>query len=374
MGNFGIVVSGGPAPGINSAIASIVIQAWYNGHRVKGFKRGFKGIIQEKQACVREFSIDDVIPMAKTGGSILGTSRFNPFFDKESEATFIQVLNDNDIDKLIVIGGEGTAYICHKIAQIKPLLKVAHIPKAIDNDLFLPNRYPSFGFSTARYAGTRIMNSLISEARTTDRWFIVRTMGRRAGFLALGLGIASGATLTLIPEQFPSNVTTADVSESIFSSVKKRAQNRQFYGTAIIAEGILDKLDPARVPEVANSPRDEVGRFRFSDLKLEDMLCNSLGGMCKEADIPVKFKPMNIGYALRSCDPIPFDIEYTRLLGYGAVKYLLEGIGGITVVRDFDNLAYVPLGNFIDEAGDIHSRKVDLNSDIYKVASSFMIK
>ena len=374
MGDFGIVVSGGPAPGINSVIASVVIQAWYKGYRTKGFRKGFKGIILDRQESVMDLSIDQVIPIANLGGSILGTSRYSPFFDKTSEEAFFKVLADNDIDKLVVIGGEGTAYICNRLTQVKPLLKVVHIPKAIDNDLILPNKHPSFGFETARSKGTQILSSLIAEARTTDRWFLVRTMGRKSGFLALGLGIASGATLTLIAEQYRDGITPQDVAEAIFLSVKKRLQNNQRYGTVVLAEGIIDRFDPKKVPELANTPRDEVGRLSFSEVKLEDLVAKSLREMCNEAGLKVRFKTENLGYALRSCEPISFDIEYTRLLGYGAVKYLLEGVGGVTVVRDFDNLAYVPLSAFVDENNRVHSRTVDLNSDIYRVATSFMIK
>lgn len=373
MGNFGILVSGGPAPGINSVIASVVLQAADRGFKVKGFRKGFKGIVQDAEKALVDLTVNQVIPIANSGGSILGTSRFNPFFDQDSENVFFNTLEAQNIDKLIIIGGEGSAYLAHRISKFKPVLRVAHIPKAIDNDLFLPNKYPSFGFHTARAQGTQIMKTIIQEARTTDRWFIVRTMGRKAGFLALGLGLSSGATLTLIAEQFQSKLTPDDVAAIIYATVKKRVENNQFYGTAVIAEGILDKMDRQQVPELGNCPRDEVGRIRYSEVSLEELVVNSLRRMSDEAGLNVRFKPENIGYEIRSCDPLSFDIEYTRMLGFGAVRYLLEGLSGITIVRDFDNLAYVPLANMVEESGRVHSRVVDLNSDIYKVASSFMI-
>lgn len=375
MGDFGLVVSGGPAPGINSVIASVVVQAESRGFKVKGFREGFRGIIEQGQSSVVELSVDSVLPTANAGGSILGTSRHNPFFDINSKRKFFEIIENNNIDKLVVIGGEGSAYICHNISQQKPLIRVAHIPKAIDNDLFLPNKHPSFGFETARQHGTEVMSALITEARTTNRWFIVRTMGRRAGFLALGLGIASGATITLIPEQFDEKlITPRDVAELIFSSMQSRLRQGQQYGTAVIAEGIIDRLDPERVPEIRDCPRDEVGRIRFSEIKLEDLIATALRQLLIDANLEVKVTSQNIGYTLRAGDPLSFDIEYTRLLGYGAVKYLLEGFGGITVVRDFDNLAFVPLINMVDEDGRIHSRSVDLTSDMFRVATSFMVK
>ncbi|MCB0336481.1 MAG: hypothetical protein KDD62_09245, partial [Bdellovibrionales bacterium] len=119
---------------------------------------------------------------------------------------------------------------------------------------------------------------------------------------------------------------------------------------------------------------DDMGRMRFSEFGLEDLVANSLRQMCEDAGIKMRFTAENIGYELRCREPISFDIEYTRLLGYGAVHYLLDGQAGIMVVRDFDNLAFVPLVNMLGPDGTIRTRKVDLNSDMYKVASSFMIK
>lgn len=374
-GNFGIIVSGGPAPGINSVIASVVIKAFNEGYKTIGFKRGFLGMFESGDEVVEELTIPMVSPMANTGGSILGTSRFNPFGTEESKTVLRDMLNKYNVDKLVVIGGEGSAYLSNKISEEFPFVRTAHIPKTIDNDLILPNKHPSFGFETARYVGNRVLNTMINDAKTTNRWFIVRTMGRKAGFLALGLGVSSGATITLIAEEFSEDrLTPDDVALPIFRSIKKRLDSGKGYGTAVLAEGIIDKFDPEKVPELQSSPRDDMGRMRFSEFGLEDLVANSLRRMCEEAGIKMRFTAENIGYELRCREPISFDIEYTRLLGFGAVHYLLDGQAGIMVVRDFDNLAFVPLANMLGPDGNIRTRKVDLNSDMYKVASSFMIK
>ena len=372
-GNFGIIVSGGPAPGINSVIASVVICAVNQGFKVKGFRGGFLGVIDKGSEAVIELGIEDVTAIANSGGSILGTSRFNPFAKKEDEETLVSTLRSNDIDKLVVIGGEGSAWLSHQISERLPAIRVAHIPKTIDNDLILPNKHPSFGFETARFVGTSILKTLITDAKTTNRWFIVRTMGRKAGFLALGTGIAAGANITLIAEQFDQpTITPDDVAKLIFSSIKRRLEQGKGYGTAVIAEGIIDKFDPASVEELKNCPVDDMGRMRFSEIGLEDLVARATKRMCIEAGINMRFTAENIGYELRCKDPISFDIEYTRLLGYGAVRFLLEGLSGVMVVRDFDNLAYVPLVNMLGPDGTLRTRKVDLSSDVYKVATSFM--
>lgn len=379
-GNFGIVVSGGPAPGINSVIASVVRSAGIQNKKVYGFHGGFLGLSSPNNALYKDSKVElledsRASAIANNGGSILGTSRFNPFINKETKEKLFSRLDEYNVNKLVIIGGEGSAYLSYQLTKARPKIKVAHIPKTIDNDLILPNKHPSFGFETARAVGTKILKTLIAEARTTGRWFIVKTMGRKAGFLALGTGIAAGATITLIGEQFEGRQVTPDsVAEIIFGSIKKRLEVGKHYGVAVIAEGILDKFDEKHVEELAHVPRDDMGRIRMSEVGLEELVSRSLSKMCKAEDINLRLTPENIGYELRCHDPISFDVEYTKLLGYGAVKYLTEGLGGIMIVRDFDNLAYVPLVNMLAEDETLRTRKVDLNSDVYRVASSFMTR
>ena len=373
-GNFGIVVSGGPAPGINSVIASVVVCAERAGYKTIGFSGGFRGLVEADPKNIKELNSDRVAPIANTGGSILRTSRYNPLKEEDRKQSLIANLRANKVDKLVVIGGEGSAWVSHQLSEAYPAVRIAHIPKTIDNDLILPNKHPSFGFETARYAGTKIMRTLMAEAQTTSRWFVVRTMGRKAGFLALGLGIASGAHLTLIGEQFDENsLTPKSIAEIIMKSVQKRIQEGYPWGTCILAEGIIDKFDPERVADLDDCPRDEVGRILLSEVRLEDLVAKELKKLEVQAGLNMRFTPENIGYALRCREPISFDIEYTQFLGYGAVKYLLEGLGGFMVVRDFDNLAYVPLSSMIDVNGSIKSRQVDLNSHIYQAARTLML-
>lgn len=373
-GNFGIVVSGGPAPGINSVIAAVTICAERAGYKTIGFSGGFRGIVEGEAKNIKHLNSERVLPIANTGGSILRTSRYNPIKEEDRKQKLIDNLRANRVDKLVVIGGEGSAWVSHQLSESFPAIRIAHIPKTIDNDLILPNKHPSFGFETARYAGQKIMRTLMAEAQTTSRWFVVRTMGRKAGFLALGLGIASGANLTLIGEQFEENsITPKSIAEIIFKSVQKRMSEGHPWGCCILAEGIIDKFNIASIEDMHDCPRDEVGRILLSEVRLEDLVARELKKLGNEAGLSMRFTPENIGYALRCREPISFDIEYTQFLGYGAVKYLLEGLGGIMVVRDFDNLAYVPLSSMVDVNGLIKSRQVDLNSHIYQAAKTLMI-
>ena len=373
--SFGIVVSGGPAPGINCVISSVVIEAENSGYTVKGLRHGFKGIVSGDADSIVPLTTDMVTRIYNTGGSILGTSRHNPFTKTESREAFIRGLRENNIDKLVVIGGEGSAYLSYTMSREYPEFKVIHVPKTIDNDLILPNQYPSFGFETARYVGTEIIDTLMVDAKTTRRWFIVTSMGRKAGFLALGLGLASGATLTLIPEEFSQGkVSPQVIVDKIYSTMKKRAEMGKEYGVAIVAEGVIDCIDPEQSPVLKSCSRDPLGRIEYSQVELGEVILPSLRNQCKEANIDCKIITKNIGYELRCHRPVSFDIEYTKFLGYGAVKHILDGHSGVMVTRDFDKLGFERLEHMIQEDGNIRSRRVNLESDLYRVARSFMFR
>lgn len=373
--SFGIVVSGGPAPGINSVISASVIEASNRGYQVKGLVNGFRDITVGEPNAVVTLTTDVASTIYNKGGSILGTSRFNPFKDTEHFDKFVAALHANDIDKLIVIGGEGSAFLSLNLARKCSDLAVVHVPKTIDNDLILPNKYPSFGFETALHAGTKIVEVLREDAKTCKRWYLTTTMGRKAGFLALGIGLAAGATSTLIPEEFAGyRPTPHDLASIIFSTMRKRIAMRKNYGVIVLAEGILDCIDPGQSELLQGCVRDDLGRIRYSQVELGDVLIPHLKDMLKEAGLDSHLIRKNIGYELRCCDPISFDIEYTRFLGYGAVQHILGGHSGIMVTRDFDKLGFLPLESMVGDDGLIRSRGVDLSSDLYRVARSFMIR
>lgn len=372
---IGIVVSGGPAPGINSVISSVVLAAHHYGCKTFGLNEGFLGIQNEGISAISELTVSDVSRAYKTGGSILGTSRYNPFSEEASKKKFEATLKEAGIKKLIVIGGEGSAYLSYQISHEYKNIQVVHVPKTIDNDLMLPNEYPCFGFETARSAGTKILDTLSVDAKTTKRWFIVTSMGRHAGFLALGLGLASRATNTLIPEEFEGkNPSVKDVAKIVFNTVKKRVEMKKPFGVVVIAEGVLDVIDPTSDPQLASCPRDQLGRIRYSEIHISDLIVSYVKRMCKEEGVNSIFYTKNLGYELRCADPTSFDIEYTTFLGVGAVRHLNAGMSGVMVTRDHDKIGYVNLTDMLLANGKIKSRKVDINSDVYHVARSFMIR
>lgn len=374
-GNFGIIVSGGPAPGINCAIASMVIEASNRGYRSKGFVDGFKAVTGNAADTIVDLEVNAVTPHAHSGGSILGTSRFNPFDSRQDEDKLRTALEAHQIDKVVTIGGEGSAYLSYRLGKLFPKLQVVHLPKTIDNDLVLPNNYPSFGYETACFAGTNILRILALDAKTTHRWFIVTTMGRKSGALALGLGIAGAATITLVPEEFRGlSVKPSEIAGLIFESIQLRARQGKNYGIVLLAEGVIEMLDAESTEELKNCPRDHLGRIKYAEVSLEHIIARSLRSRIAEQKLEVQISTKNIGYELRCHDPISFDIEYTRFLGYGAVDYLLSGASGGVVVRDFDKLGFIKFEDMMDQSGAMRSRPLDLNSDLYRVAKSYMIR
>jgi ATP-dependent phosphofructokinase / diphosphate-dependent phosphofructokinase len=375
QGKIAVIASGGPAPGINCVISSSAIEGINNGFSVVGIVDGFRGLCSGDPNAIMELNYSSISGIYNTGGSILGTTRYNPFSSDETQGALVANLERYNIDKLIVIGGEGSAYLSYQIYKRLQNIQVVHVPKTIDNDLILPNKYPSFGFETARYAGTKILDTLTIDAKTSRRWFLVTSMGRKAGFLALGLGIASGATMTLIPEEYSDrSVKPSEIVDTIFQCMKKRYTIGKAYGLVIVAEGILDCIDPKSNSMLQDCARDELGRIRYSQIEVSDVLLPAIRERVKNDGLDLKIIPKNIGYELRCHNPVSFDIEYTKFLGYGAVRLLREGHSGVMVTRDFDNIGFEQLEGMIGSNGLIKSRNVDLNSDLYKVARSFMMR
>jgi 6-phosphofructokinase len=372
--NIGIVVSGGPAPGINTVIHAVVIEARNAGVRTFGLRHGFAACLLPAAEALVELNIESVSRIFNLGGSILGTSRFNPLKSKDTEDAFYKLIREQQISRLVVIGGEGSAWVSHQVALRNSGIQVIHVPKTIDNDLILPQSYPSFGFETARYAGARILETLMLDASTCGRWYIVTTMGRKAGFLALGLGVAAATTLTLIPEEFEQGITLDALADIVFTSAEKRMARGKPHGIALLAEGILDRIAPSSCPELAACPRDELGRLRYADLDLSALLVPKLRERALAKKLALSFTAKDIGHELRCHEPVPFDVEYTKYLGYGAVKMLLAGETDLMVTRGFSEIGSIPLSDLTLPDGGMRARSVDINSEVYKIARGFMLR
>lgn len=385
-GRIGILVGGGPAPGINSVISAAVIEAVISGHEAVGIKNGYEFLVKGDTTQTVNLGIDDVSTIHTQGGSILHTSRTNPTKRAEDLETCVATLKKLDISHLITIGGDDTSFGASEIARAaNGEIRVAHVPKTIDNDLPLPGDMPTFGYETARHVGAGIVMNLKEDSRTTNRWYFIVAMGRHAGHLALGIGKASASTITLIPEEFPQKtVSLSEVCDVLEGAILKRRVSGRPDGVAIIAEGIASKLNISDLRNISGVeiPRDEYGNIRLADLPLARILRAEVERRFKERGEAMGIVDLTLGYELRSAAPIPFDIDYTRTLGHGAVSFLLSDPkkddhteqGAMICIVD-SQLQAVPFEDMRDaDTGKTIVRMVDTNNLYYDVARRYMIR
>ena len=382
---LGILVGGGPAPGINSAISSAAIEAINSGLEVVGILDGFEHLAAGLTGMVQPLTIADVSRIHAQGGSILRTSRTNPTHTVEDLQRTLKCLEDLDIAYLVTIGGDDTAFAASEVAKAAAgALRVAHVPKTIDNDLPLPGGMPTFGYETARHVGTQEVLSLMEDSRTTNRWYFVVVMGREAGHLALGIGKAAGASLSVIPEEFPQGqILLRDVCRVLEGAILKRRVMGQMHGVAVIAEGIADKLDPQELAQLPGGEieHDAFGHVSLNEIPLATIIRRGVQQSFASRNQRLQVVDFTLGYNLRSAQPIPFDIDYTRMLGHGAVRFLVSETkeemlrhGGLIYLQDGHRgaMAFQELRD--PATGRTRVRRVDCRSEHYAVARQYMIR
>jgi 6-phosphofructokinase len=372
-GKIAILVGGGPAPGINSVISAASIKAINEGFEVIGIQDGFKWLVKRDTSSARPLTIDDVSRLHLYGGSVLGTARENPTKSEESMRAVIETLNSLGVTHLVTIGGDDTALSSSSVAAHSSI-RTVHVPKTIDNDLPLPAHIPTFGFQTARHVGVELVQNLMEDARATHRWYIVVAMGRQAGHLALGIGKAAGATLTLIREEFEEEtVPFARICDVIEGAIIKRRAMHRHDGVAILAEGLIEKLDPADMEELMDVEVDDHGHIRFAEIDLARKVKVELTGRFKQRGIRITISHKNIGYELRCCDPIPFDMAYCRELGNSAIRFLTAGGSGAMVSIQNGKLVPLLFSDIRDpDSGRTRVRNVDISSENFRVARKYM--
>jgi len=395
---MGIIVGGGPAPGINGVIGASAIEAINNGLKVVGFYDGFENLIAtdfDPTEHTTELTITDVGRIHFDGGSILRTARAS-LLDQAKLKTSMVAAPDAEkvgrvwerlracgITHLLTIGGDDTALSARFVAdRSKGAIRVVHVPKTIDNDLPLPGDVRTFGFTTARHIGATIVGNLMEDSRTTRRWYVVVTMGRNAGHLALGIGKAAGATLTIIPEEFPESTTIRELADIIDGAMLKRRTMGRHDGVAVLAEGIAYKLgDQAELSRLLGKevPVDAAGHPRLSEVPLARLLKDELLRRTSDRGEKATIVSYTLGYEMRCAPPTTHDMVYTRDLGHGGVRLLLDSTRdlppGVMVTLQGGNLIPVPFEDMVDpRTNRTRVRLVDLNSYTYAVARAYMIR
>jgi len=370
MSTFGILVGGGPAAGINGVIAAATRRAVARGARVRGIMEGFRWIMAGDRDHVLELDADRVEGIHLRGGSILHTSRANPTRDPANLERCVASLDALGIDHLVTIGGDDTASSANAVAEAAGgRIRVAHVPKTIDNDLPLPAGIPTFGFETARENAARVVEAIVEDMRTTNRWFFIVMMGRSAGHLALGAGLSAGAPISVIPEEFPRRpIQLDDVVRVLEGSIVKRLARGRRDGVAVIAEGVAAEFDP-KDPLLEGIPFDEHGNIRLAEVPIARVLRRAVGDSLARRGVQVTIGEKDVGYELRCAPPCGFDRDYTQDLGVGAVDVLLDGRSSVLVTRQGQRIVPVPFEEIVDPAtGRARLRAVDVESDSYRNA------
>ena len=395
---MGIIVGGGPAPGINGVIGAAAIEAVNNGLRVVGFYDGFSHLVDDQfdpQEHTVELTIREMSRIHFEGGSILRTARANLLNqgklasstivepDAEKVARVCERLDKVGITHLLTIGGDDTALSARFVAEGKcARMRVVHVPKTIDNDLPLPGDIPTFGFMTAKHIGSTIVANLMEDSRTTRRWYVVVTMGRNAGFLAIGIGKSAGATLTLIPEEFGESTSIAQIADILEGAMLKRRSMGRSDGVAVLAEGLAYKLgDQEELSRLLGRdvPVDAAGHPRLSEVPLAQILRSELQRRFSERGDSITIIGHTLGYELRCARPTASDMGYTRDLGHGGVRLLLDSTmdlpAGAMVTMQDGNLVPISFESMVDPATNrTRIRQVDLTSYSYSVARAYMIR
>jgi 6-phosphofructokinase len=374
--NLAILVGGGPAPGINSVIGAATIRARLEGIDVIGIRDGFEWLMQGDVDHVTPLTIDAVSRIHFRGGSYLGIARANPTKDPQLLENTVSSLLRLNVSQLVTIGGDDTAFSAMKLEQhAAGRLRVVHVPKTIDNDLDLPPHVDTFGYQSARHYGVDIVKNLMVDAKTTSRWYFVIAMGRKAGHLALGIGKAVGATVTLITEEFTPPIRLKTIVDTLTASIIKRLSSGRRDGVAIIAEGIALDIAPEDFEGLQEIERDAHGHLRLAEVNLGELLKAQVQARLTALGIKTTIAAKNIGYELRCADPIPFDMEYARDLGYCAAKYLLAGGNAAMISMQGGHFVPVPFSEMIDgETGRTRVRLVDVSSTRYAIARRYMIR
>jgi 6-phosphofructokinase 1 len=361
-------------------IHAVTLEACRNRIEVVGIYDGFKNLMEGNLVGV-PLGPKEVAYLYKEGGSLLHSARANPTRSPETLERVVNTLLQNGIDALVSIGGDDTAYSASQVAKfarekLGVSLQSVHVPKTIDNDLPLPGDTNTFGFETARELGAHLVMNLKRDASTMQHWFLVQSMGRQSGHLALGIGYGALATLTIIPEEWQGReIRMQEIIDILVTSILLRKLEDKSYGVAVLAEGLLEHLSEQDLNSLTSATRDEHGHIYMPDVNFLDILKTQLDREIKALGLKTKLVKHVVGYELRCAPPCVDDIEYTRSLGGAAVSYLLAGGSEALITLQNGQAVPIPYEKIIDPAtGKTAVRMVDLQSIHYQSAYKFMTR
>jgi ATP-dependent phosphofructokinase / diphosphate-dependent phosphofructokinase len=370
-----ILGGGGPAPGMNAVLAAAAQTALDRGYEVLGLENGFRYLIKGDTSRVQRLNQTDLLRIQSQGGMELGMARDNPTKSPELMAQVIKSLETLGVTHLVGIGGDDTNTSLAQLALKAPHLAVAGIPKTIDNDIgLLPDNMPTFGFETARHVGAELARNYLEDARTNRRWFILVVMGRSAGFLTLGVGNAIGAQINILPEELPHGTPLKTLRELSAVAILKAKAKGQDYGVLLVGEGCIERINPDDIKALEGAEVDDHGHIRYAEIDFGGLLRSEIRKTLGEFDQTLTATSENLGYALRCANPIGFDREYCRTLGFAAVDYFEKGGRAALVYLDAEGINAVPFEKALNAKGRVPTRQVKLGSAAHQASLAFQTR
>ncbi len=365
-----ILCGGGPAPGMNAVVFTIAKTFMFRGFRVIGLHGGYSGLFSPDPE-FEDLDFRHADAYFNRGGSYLRMSRFKPTQEDFEKNFNLKLFTENNIKLLVTVGGDDTASTANRIAKFLeaknyPIHNI-HVPKTIDNDLPLPGNAPTFGFNSARDEGAHLARTIYEDARTASSWMLISAMGRSAGHLALGIGEAIHAPMTIIPEMFGRTKISLDkIVRLAISSIIKRKTLGIPYGAVIIAEGVFHDLDPEEIKASGvHLTYDEHGHPELGKISKAVLFNDILSQELPKIGLKVKMRPVEIGYDIRCQDPVAYDLSYCTELAMGVYDLYEKGETGCMVYIDPAGNAFpLYLKDLQNAEGKIPPRRVNVDGGV----------
>ncbi len=317
---IGVLTGGGDAPGLNAAIRGVTRRALSYGYEVVGIRRGWAGLLEKDVMKLDRDAVSGILPK---GGTILGTSRTNPFANEDDKNKLLRNIKELGLDAIVAIGGDDTQGVAAKLSDLG--YKVVGIPKTIDNDLSGTDR--TFGFDTAVAIATEAIDRIHTTAESHQRTIVVEVMGRHAGWIALYSGLAGGADVILLPEE------PFDIDE-VCSMVKKRYEQGRKFAIVVVAEGAV----PKGIEDffTRSSQKDAFGHERLGGIGewLEKEIEKRTG---------VETRSVVLGHVQRGGSPTAYDRILATRFGIAAADLIKNGDFGKMVSLQGEKIVAVPL-------------------------------
>ena len=337
----GILSGGGDAPGINAVIRAVVRKGFQHYRdEIVGIKDGWRGLLEGEFLPLDLKSASGILPR---GGSILGTSRTNPFKQENGARKILKNAKKTGIEAVVVIGGEDTLSVAYKMGEFG--LKCIGVPKTIDNDL--PGTDYTFGFNTAVTIATEALDRLHTTAEAHHRVMILEVMGRYTGWIALEAGLAGGADIILIPEK------PFDIDE-ICDYIRRRQERGRNFSIIVVAEG----AKPKGGKEIVYSESiDEFGHIRLGGV-------GYYLGKEIEKCLSIETRVVVLGHLQRGGSPTAFDRILATRFGIAAIDLVHEEKFGYMVAIKGNKIVSVPLK-------DVAGKRKTVDLELYDIASVF---